>query len=548
MNPSLSSPQSPAPLLVHEDEDLLVTNKPAGWNTHSPSPWAGEGLYEWLKNREPRWASLAIVHRLDKDTSGLLVLTKTSLANKSLTEQFTQRSIHKQYILVTDHPVPFDEETVHSEIHRVGEKYAVFPLKHDANQALTQFRKLGVHPAGTLVEATPLTGRTHQIRVHAAHIGIPILGDTLYGGTVAHRVLLHAANLRFKHPRSNEELAFSAPPRFAESPADEIRKAIIDPQSTNAFRIRHGLADVIEGLYLEQFADRLLCKTASSPSPNELQIIRAIATGTGSKYVWHSLLDRHVRGKSLVQVSPQCLSGDDVAEQVVIRENNVLFETRFNEGYSVGLFLDQRDNRRRVATNYVSPDFPIRKAGMHGATTLNLFAYTGGFSVCAALAGAHTTSVDLSKKYLEWGRRNFTHNQLHPENHDFLFGDAFDWLKRFSKKGRVFDLVIVDPPTFSQSKERGTFKIERDLPELVVATASVVSPGGVLFLSTNSMGIGPEEFGLIARATLSRLGRPVLQSHYQPQPPDFPITRSEPAHLKTLWLRLGPSGPDRSQK
>ena len=83
------------------------------------------------------------------------------------------------------------------------------------------------------------------------------------------------------------------------------------------------------------------------------------------------------------------------------------------------------------------------------------------------------------------------------------------------------------------------FKIERDLPELISATASVVAPGGVLFLSTNGTGIAPEEFDTIARATLSRAQRPVLQSQYQPQPPDFPVTRSEPAHLKTLWLRLG---------
>ncbi len=540
MNPQIHSPEVLAALIVHEDEDLLVTNKPPGWNTHSPSPWAGEGLYEWLKNREPRWESLAIIHRLDKETSGILLFTKTSLANQSLTEQFTCRSTRKQYLFVTDRPVLFEEKSVETDIHRIGDKYATRPLRLGSNDAHTRFRKVGPHPAGTLLEAIPLTGRTHQIRVQAAHIGIPILGDTLYGGSPAHRLHLHAGSLHCKHPGSAEELVFSAPPRFAESSADEIRRAIINPRSTDAFCIRHGLADVIPGLYLEKFADQLLCKTASPPSQNELEIIRAIATGTRSQCVWHKLLDRHIRGKPGAQVSPQRLYGVESDGPVQIRENGVQFEIRFNEGYSVGLFLDQRDNRRHVATNYVGPDFLIRESGLAGASALNLFAYTCGFSVCAAIAGAHTTSVDLSKKYLEWGRRNFQHNQLNPDHHDFLFGDAFDWVKRFAKKGRVFDLVIADPPTFSQSKDRGTFKIERELPELVSATSSVVAPGGVLFLSTNAAGIGPEKFDSIVRATLAQIGRPVLQSQYRAQPPDFPITRAEPAHLKTLWLRLGP--------
>ena len=78
-------------LILFEDEHLLVINKPAGMNTHAPSPYAGEGIYDWLRNREPRWTNLAIIHRLDKETSGLMVFAKTAVANRSLTEQFAQR-------------------------------------------------------------------------------------------------------------------------------------------------------------------------------------------------------------------------------------------------------------------------------------------------------------------------------------------------------------------------------------------------------------------------------------------------------------------------
>src|ERR1700722_11571132 len=89
------------PCVIFEDEHLLVVNKPAGMNPHAPSPFAGEGIYEWLKHREPRWASLAIIHRLDKETSGVMVFGKTPVANKSLTEQFTGRRGHKKNFFVT---------------------------------------------------------------------------------------------------------------------------------------------------------------------------------------------------------------------------------------------------------------------------------------------------------------------------------------------------------------------------------------------------------------------------------------------------------------
>ena len=94
------------PCVLHEDEHLLVVHKPAGWNTHAPSPYAGAGIYEWLRDREPRWASLAIVHRLDKETSGVLVFAKTPLANRALTGQFTRHEVGKRYLLLTDRPVP----------------------------------------------------------------------------------------------------------------------------------------------------------------------------------------------------------------------------------------------------------------------------------------------------------------------------------------------------------------------------------------------------------------------------------------------------------
>src|SRR5262245_54707215 len=81
------------PCVLFEDEHLLVVNKPAGFNTHAPAPFAGEGIYDWLHQHERRWADLSILHRLDKETSGVIVFGKTALANRSLTEQFTRRTV-----------------------------------------------------------------------------------------------------------------------------------------------------------------------------------------------------------------------------------------------------------------------------------------------------------------------------------------------------------------------------------------------------------------------------------------------------------------------
>ncbi len=183
------------PCVIFEDEHLLVVHKPAGWNTHAPSPYAGEGIYDWLKHREPRWASLAILHRLDKETSGVLVFGKTPLANKSLTEQFTAPP-RPQKISAAHRPRSAGER-IHGENvacprrRKICEpcRTAKWPRPNSLPSRIpnSEIRRL------KMVSAEPLTGRTHQIRVHAAENGFPILGDTLYGGTASSRVFLHAA-------------------------------------------------------------------------------------------------------------------------------------------------------------------------------------------------------------------------------------------------------------------------------------------------------------------------------------------------------------------
>ena len=544
------------PCLLFEDEHLLVVNKPAGINTHAPDPFAGEGLYDWLRNREPRWASLAIIHRLDKETSGIMVFGKTTPANRSLTEQFTQRAVRKKYFLLTDGPMKKRELTVKSHLIRTGERYASSP---HGEPATTRFTIPSTNPptqksnnratAATLVEAEPITGRTHQIRVHAAENGFPIFGDTLYGGTPFHRVCLHAAELALQHPATGEEMVFRAPVDFAADTRMALRTALIDSEETNALRLIHGASDGWPGWYVERLGDYLLSQGESPLSEAQQARISELQKTLRARGAYHQLVPRRARSAVSSGAAPQSASGQSAPERFIVRENGVKFELSFNEGFSTGLFLDQRENRRRALTGYIAPGFRLfdfeTKAGKPPARArdskpevLNVFAYTCGFSVCAATAGARTTSLDLSRNYLEWGKRNFALNGLDPAAHDFIYGDAFDWLRRLARKDRLFDWIVLDPPTFSQSKKEGVFRAEKDYGKLVSAALPLLRPNGILLASCNAAAWPPEKFLASIEKAIGVAGRKITQQHYAPQPPDFPITRAEPAYLKTVWQRI----------
>jgi 23S rRNA (cytosine1962-C5)-methyltransferase len=533
------------PCLIFEDEHLLVVNKPAGMNTHSPAPFAGEGMFEWLRNREPRWTNLAIMHRLDKETSGVLVFAKSSLANRSLTSQFTEHKVRKTYLLLTDVAPRRPPSSARTALVRAGAKYISRPVYPGGEIAETRFRSLSAEskrllgtptaPGLTVIEAEPVTGKTHQIRVHAAELGFPILGDTLYGGRPAQRVCLHAAKLSLTHPSTGEPLNFAAPVEFSADASFELRRALIDRSQTTAFRLVHGESDRLPGVYVDKLGDHLLVQSERSnfSLPEQLRVEQE------HKSVYFRPLLRQVRRAGLDEASPRLVEGLSAPDPFTVRENGITYELSFSQGYSVGLFLDQRDNRRRLLTRYIAPDFALRQID---STTpwavLNTFAYTCAFSVCAASSGARTTSLDLSKKSLDWGKRNFLANGLDPAQHDFIYGDVFDWLRRFARKGRLFDLVLIDPPTFSRSKPSGVFRAERDYGKLVIAALAVTRPHGVLFCSTNAAEWRAEDFLAEVLGAIQRAGHTVLKQHYVPQPPDFPVSRCEPAYLKTVWLRV----------
>ncbi|MFC1658080.1 RluA family pseudouridine synthase [Candidatus Omnitrophota bacterium] len=214
-----------------EDDDLIVVNKPPGMVVH---PGAGNTCGTLANSLVFHCASLSsinpqrpgIVHRLDKDTSGLIVAAKNNFTHLHLTRQFSRHSILRQYAALVEGRVELNEDIIELPIGRhprQREKMSVgFQRKN--RYAKTRYRVLKRRPDITLLELTPFTGRTHQLRVHLSFIGHPVLGDKKYGkGTQFSRMALHAYLLGFVHPRSNKSLEIKTdiPQEFLEAVSEK---------------------------------------------------------------------------------------------------------------------------------------------------------------------------------------------------------------------------------------------------------------------------------------------------------------------------------------
>lgn len=207
--------------IIYEDLELIVVNKPAEMLVH-PSRRIRTGTLlnalvfhvndENLKTENPQelnfeFSRAGLVHRLDKQTSGLMVVAKNARSHKIIAEHFKRKLVEKRYFALVEGKIEKDAGEINAPIGRFAEE-KIWNIKEDGKTAITRFWVKKRFAGATLVELEPVTGRTNQLRIHLAHVGHPIFGDTKYHGREFPRLCLHAYKLKFWHPNGNRQLEF----------------------------------------------------------------------------------------------------------------------------------------------------------------------------------------------------------------------------------------------------------------------------------------------------------------------------------------------------
>lgn len=311
--------------------------------------------------------------------------------------------------------------------------------------------------------------------------------------------------------------------------AVERRGTLARDPTTTAYRLLHGAADSVPGVAVDRLGPVCSVHLYAQHQPvRPLALALREVLGDVSVYVKrHPPRAGRLDPDTLARLAPGTPVVGPPRTPVDVREYGALLRVRLDEGLSTGLFLDMREVRQWV------------RAHAAGRTVLNLFAYTCAFGVVASLGGAtRVLNLDLSRPYLAWGRESYALNDLPAPERDFVYGDAFDWLRRWARRGEQFDLVIVDPPSFSRSRA-GAFSVERDYAALAVAAALVVAPGGVLLAATNHAGVSPAAFDTALGDGMARAGRRAapLRRWHEPAA-DFPTPPGERPYLKVRALRV----------
>lgn len=216
----LLEPESRLLDVIYEDEDLLIMNKEAGQVVHPGPGHRGGTVVNALVGSRRRLSNMGgqdrpgVVHRLDKDTSGLLMIAKSNRTHRRLSQMFRQRTIQKTYLALVQGRLSFEEDLIKMPIGRdPRHRTQMAALKTGkGKEAMTEYRVLERFKYATFLRLRVLTGRTHQVRVHLAYLGHPVLGDTVYGApTKCPRLCLHAAELGFEHPSSGDFIHVEAP-------------------------------------------------------------------------------------------------------------------------------------------------------------------------------------------------------------------------------------------------------------------------------------------------------------------------------------------------
>jgi 23S rRNA (cytosine1962-C5)-methyltransferase len=551
--------------IVHDDGEVVAIDKPVGVSSQAADPDRPDDVVTRLA-AHLGGAYLGVHQRLDRDTSGLLVFARRREANASLARQFEGRSVKKTYVAAVagwpkgkgraelrDALVPGDD----------GRMRVARGRDPRAKPAVTRVKVLARRGERALLELELETGRTHQARVQLAHAGCPIAGDALYGGPAASRLMLHASALSLVHPVTGAPLRLAAPvpadfdawlahgdagERVYDDPQALARaleramerrwglgRAADGPRGTTAFRLVNEEGDALPRLAVDVYDAWLVAQLYGDDGPwadraRRDRVLEALAA-LGFDGVYLKVRPRQAnilvdtRRDELAPALP--VRGAPAPDPLPIVEEGMPLLVRLGDGLSTGVFLDQRANRVRV------------RELAQGARVANLFAYTCAFTVAAALGGAaRTVSVDASVAALERGRANLAHaGALDRGEHVFVADDAFTWLARAARRGERFDLVVLDPPSYSSTK-RGRFVADSDYTDLAAQALAILAPGGRLLACTNHRGISPSRFRRILFDAGRKASRDVTKVRDLPEPADYPVPIGGDPHMKSALVTL----------
>lgn len=536
--------------VLADDDDLLVVDKPSGVPVHGGEERLQGDVVSRLRERlrergQPDY--LGVHQRLDVGTSGVLLFVRRLGLNAQVAEDFATGAVDKEYlaaIRVEPRSPLLRVDSLELE-HRIvpsGRRMQVSGGR--GKLCKTSCRVLSRRQDRAIVLLRPETGRTHQLRVQLAAVHAPIAGDRDYGSVRAPRLLLHARSLSVP---SLGRLFQSASPELFERWLEgnpealcgrpEVRRRLADAAtlrypllaSTQAFRWVNGWGDSLPGLSVDWYAGHTTLSVTSEEASLRHQELQELLVELGAASVHLKRLPRaDLRRVETRELAPRApVAGTAPPEPLIVSEGSLRIEVALGDGFSTGLFVDQRDNRRGLLES------------SRALSVLNLFSYTGAFSVAAALGGAlSVTSVDISRRALERARNNFILNGVDPSAHAFLRLDVIRYLERAVGRGERFDWVVLDPPSFSSTGPSGVLRVERDYPRLAELSLQLLAPHGRLLAITNHRRTSRAFLRKITLQAAVRARRRVLQAKELPSGLDCPDGPEGPEPSRAVLLTL----------
>jgi len=308
--------------------------------------------------------------------------------------------------------------------------------------------------------------------------------------------------------------------------AIELRRSHADLEDTDAYRLVNAEGDGLPGLTVDRYGDYLMVQVYCAGWRPYLKLVTQalndLLTPQGIYEKTRPQKTRELEAVSDTKGYGRLLAGAAAPQRLEVRENGLNLLVSLEQGLNTGLFLDQRKNRRDLMSR------------VDGKRVLNLFAYTGAFSVAAASAGAvQVTGVDASSGYTDWAKANFGLNRLNPKRHEFIVGDCQQVLAELGSRGCRYDVVLMDPPSFSTTA-KSRFTTRGGTSDLVAAALPLLSDNGLLIASSNHQKVDAAEYLKELRRGALQAGNELRVVTLAGQPEDFPypVTFPEGRYLK----------------